>query len=548
MKRAVIYARISKDRDESVSIEAQIAHCTARARQLGAEVVKVFRDEGISGRQARNRAAFLRAKDFCAAASIDYFIVWSTSRFARNILELFQSEAELRAIGTKLECLNADIDDETDTGLINKTINGLMDEMYSRQVARDTLRSQKLSAAAGFWTGGNLPFGYRTVKDGVRSRLVVDDAEADQVREIFRLCQDGLGAQVIAESLNRAGRLRRGKPWGKTTVAYLLNNEIYTGVRTFNKKSKRAGIVKPPAEWVKVDGHPAVISREDFERVQAMLDERVPHHEHGGTPRSNFLFTGIARCGICSEPLQIRTGKGRSGEVYSYYACMAHKKGAPRCMFRAVPAEKFDAWMLGEVMDHVVTPQAMELALADLLAMGDQWAKEREARRAELVATIRQVEERKNQLLDLLELNGRNTPDLENVLRRLRERGDELDGLQRELAQLEEARRPVRRTRIEPETLQELTRELIDNSDTKKKRAFLGAFIERVTLATEGVTIEYRPEALLDAGTGASVRSVKGWLPAHARLRTRTLCLPMPRLGGTWQRRQGGTVGRARPA
>ncbi|WP_290906339.1 recombinase family protein, partial [Aquabacterium sp.] len=154
MKRAVIYARVSKQREESVSIEAQIEQCTARAAQLGATVVRVFLDDGVSGREARNRAAFLKAKAFCEAANVDFFVTWSTSRFARNLMELFQSQAELREIGTRLECLNADVDDETDAGFISKVFNGAMDEMYSRQVARDTLRSQKKAAAEGYYTGG----------------------------------------------------------------------------------------------------------------------------------------------------------------------------------------------------------------------------------------------------------------------------------------------------------------------------------------------------------------------------------------------------------
>jgi hypothetical protein len=50
-------------------------------------------------------------------------------------------------------------------------------------------------------------------------------------------------------------------------------------------------------------------------------------------------------------------------------------------------------------------------------------------------------------------------------------------------------------------------REVITAADTKKKRAFLGAFIERVIVGAEDVVIEYRPDALLSAGSGASVRS-----------------------------------------
>ena len=215
MKSAVIYARVSKQKEESVSLEAQIEQCTLRAQALGASVIKVFTDDGISGREARNRTAFLKAKVYCEAANVDYFITWSTSRFARNVMELFMSEAALKDIGTQLECLNADINDETDSGFINKVFNGAMDEMYSRQVARDTLRSQKQSAAAGYFTGGGLPFGYRTVKDGVRSRLDVDPDEAHIVAKMFNLSLDRLGMQAIALMLNAAGQLRRGRPWEK---------------------------------------------------------------------------------------------------------------------------------------------------------------------------------------------------------------------------------------------------------------------------------------------------------------------------------------------
>lgn len=530
MKRAVIYARVSKSREESVSIDAQIVQCTARAQLLGASVVKVFLDDGISGREARNRAAFLRAKAFCEAANVDYFITWSTSRFARNMLELFRSEAELRDIGTKLECLNADIDDATDAGFINKAINGLMDEMYSRQVARDTLRSQKQTAAAGYFTGGGVPFGYRSVKDGLRSRLEPDPDEGPVLQQIFRLCLAGSGAQAIALALSESGRLRRGKRWGKNGVSYVLKNELYMGVRTFNKTHRRTRQTKPREEWVQVESHAALVSREDFERVQAMLEERTPHQGGGGGSRSAFLFTGIAACAICGERLQIRTGTGRGGAMYSYYACLGHKKGAPRCLFRAVRADLFDDWMLGEVLTHVITPQAMREALQDLAGAGAEWARDREQRRAQIVATMREQEGRREKLFELLEAGGRDTPDLGSVSQRLRERTAELEQLQHDLAQLEALATPALRPRIEPETAVEVMKDVIAAADGQKKRAFLGAFLDRITVTADGVTVEYRPEALLDAGSGTSVRSVKGWLPVCGPLRTKKLTFPMPPL------------------
>jgi DNA invertase Pin-like site-specific DNA recombinase len=347
MKRAVIYARVSKDREESVSIEAQIEHCTARALQLGAAVVKVFQDEGISGREARNRAAFQRAKAFCEAANVEYFITWSTSRFARNMMELFISEAELRGVGTTLECLNADIDDETDTGLVNKAINGLMDELYSRQVARDTLRSQKKSAARASSPAAYVPFGYRRVKDGARSRLEVCPVDGPIAARVFELAGEGLGAQAIALKMNEAGPAARRQALDEE------HRELHAQERDVHRRAHVQQDASPRAQGeaaVRVDpgGQPSGPRRSrnvrkdpghargthTASRARRHAAQHVPLHR--AWPRAEFAAADC-KC----------TGKGRAGTLYSYYACVAHRRGAPRCLLRQVRADLFDDWLLG---------------------------------------------------------------------------------------------------------------------------------------------------------------------------------------------------------
>ena len=80
MKRlfAVIYARVSTSRqaDDGVPVESQIDQCRAKALALGASVLEVFRDDGISGRTSQ-RPAFLAAMDYCELNRVDYFVCWS---------------------------------------------------------------------------------------------------------------------------------------------------------------------------------------------------------------------------------------------------------------------------------------------------------------------------------------------------------------------------------------------------------------------------------------------------------------------------------------
>ena len=490
MKRAVIYARVStvKQADEGISIEAQVEHCTRRAEQLGAEVVSVFRDEGASGRSVKGRSQFQAALAYCAAGGVRYMIVWSTSRFARNALDFLVQQELLKASGTRLECLNAEVDDETDSGFINRSIYGMVDELHSRAIARDTLRSMKKSAAEGWFTGGRVPFGYQAVAVGKRRKLEEHPDDAMVIRRIFELCLQGLGAQAIAIRMNEARMLRHGAPWKKNSVGYIVKNTVYTGLKTFNRTNSKTGIAKPRDEWVQLKAHPPLVSQEDFERAQLMIEERTPH-EHGGTGMANWVFVGKLFCGVCSQAMQIVTGKGRKGTLYSYYGCVAHRKGLTRCLARPMRADHFDDWLMAEIVDKVLTAEVVKNSIQEVMGMAAGFAKERERRRGELVKEIRGVEAKRDKLLDSLE-EGVAGLEMADVAQRLRRRNDELEGLQIELHMLEMAKLPTQhdlRT-IDPEIAIEVLREVVMNGDAKKNEPYWARFWTALQLSARKST------------------------------------------------------------
>ena len=521
MKRAVIYARVSsrKQADEGISMDAQIEQCTARALALGATVVRVFRDDGVSGRSTKGRNGFQAALAYCEAAPVEYFITWSTSRFARNAIDLWVHQDQLKALGTRLECLNADIDDETDAGFINRVFMGAMDQMVSRQIARDTLRSMKKSASEGYFTGGRVPFGYRVEKVGKRGKLVPDEVEGPVVQRAFAMARSGLGGLAIALRLNESGVFRRGQPWRANTVLLMLKNQTYLGIRTFNRMNKRTGRDKQREEWVQIQSHPALIAQEVFDEVSMMMDDRKPAHRQpptnaGGSVNSAFVFAGLLTCGICGGKLQVINGTSRNGTLYSYYACRAHRHGQARCLFRNVRADLFDDWLVGEVLARIVTPDVMAHAVQEITSLGSEYVRERAQQRAALVTQLRELERRRDGLYDLLETHGRDTPDLPDVTRRLRQRNAEISAVQSRLDGLD-AEEPARQqaARIEPELATEVMREVIAAGDAQKKRAVMGAFLESITVSPGKVLIDYRADQLVRAGHPAGVRSAEYWLP-----------------------------------
>ena len=522
MKRAVIYARVSTQRqaDDGVSMESQIEQCRVKARALDAEVVEVFRDDGVSGRSDK-RPGFQAALAYCAAHRVNHFVCWSTSRFGRNLEDALKNTKQLSEWGTRAAYVHQDIDLDTDAGWMLGVMTGMMDEVYSRNVARDTLRSMITASRDGFFVGGRAPFGYRIEKVGKRSKLAVDEDQAVIVRKMYELALiEGLGAQAIALRMNAAGLLRNDKTWGKNSVAMILKNPSYMGERKFNQIRHKTREPKQEGDVVRVASHPAIVSQEDFEKVQAMMKNRVPH-EVGGTPKSCFAFTGLLKCGICSNPLQILNGTGRGAKLYNYYGCMAHKNGAARCCLKNFPAEKFDAWMVDEILDKVLTVNVVAKVVEEIHVNAGRWAQEREMRRKVLVKDLRDAERKSECIFETIETLGKNTPDLPALMERLTVLRERKKSLEHALNDLETREAPDYRTvKVDPALAVETIHSVIRACpDAKQLRALLGTFVQTITVSNSSVVVEYREDALLRSST-PTVHSGVRWLPVKESLRT----------------------------
>lgn len=538
MKQSVIYARVSTQRqaDDGVSMESQIEQCRVKALSLGTEVAHVFRDDGVSGR-TDNRPGFQAALAYCAAHRVSHFICWSTSRFGRNLEDALKNANQLREWGTKAAYVHQDIDLETDAGWMLGVMTGMMDEIYSRNVARDTLRSMITASRDGFFVGGRAPFGYRIERVGKRSKLAVHEDHAAIVRMMYALAlNEGLGAQAVALRMNAAGLKRDGKAWGKNSVAMILKNPSYMGERLFNQTNKRTQERKSADEVVRVASHPEIVSKEDFEKVQAMMKDRTPH-EIGGTPKSCFAFTGLLRCGICSETLQITNGTGRKNVSYSYYSCLGHKKGAPRCCLKNTPAPSFDTWMVDELLAKVLTTSVVEKVVQDIRANGGRWAEEREMRRKALVAELRTAERKRESLYETIEELGKNTPGLAGMMQRLAEHGETIGNVELALRDLELRPAPdYDLVDIDAQTAVEtITGVIRACPDPKQLRMLLSTFVEKITLTNSTAVVEYREDALLRS-PAPTVHSGIRWLPEKGCLRIAKIEIERPKYFQTVRR------------
>lgn len=527
---AILYARVSTtdQADDGLPIDSQVEQDHAKAAALGARVLQVFKDEGISGRTSR-RPAFLEAVEFCARYRVNFFIVWSSSRFARNKIDAANYKKELKRLGTRVVYVSSDVDTTTDEGWFVDGLYELVDEHYSRQIARDTRRSMMKNARDGFFNGGRVPFGYSVVDAGKRKRLEVLPPEARVVQDIFRSYLDGHGTKAIAMGLNREGISRRGAAWDKNVVSLILKNRVYTGHIVFNRTSASRDN-RPTAEWVVTKAHDPIISAEDFD---AVADKMAAHSVKGysGSPHSTRTFTGLMRCGVCGAAMQTETAKGRT-KRYHYYNCRAALKGEG-CGNRRIPCDDFDKWMLDELFERLFTPATLRTLIREVHELTGSWEKDKRERLSALDADLQGVERKMGKIFELFELHGKDTPNLADLTRRLRAHKERRESLEREINALEVQESPA--VQINERDIDEAAaffREVLYDADSKKVRLFLASFIKGITLFSDHVFLEYHPERIVGRKPGEVIAVVHsgrgGWLPDRAPLGTAEVIFLLP--------------------
>ena len=120
----------------------------------------------------------------------------------------------------------------------------------------------------------------------------------------------------------------------------------------------------PREEWEVLEGcHEAIVSPEDWEKVQELIDRRPPIMEGNACPFYN-LFHGIIYCASCGKSMQVRyekvgrTGKNRfTGEERepidkAYYICQTYNRlGKNSCTSHKVEARDLYNLVLKDIQE-----------------------------------------------------------------------------------------------------------------------------------------------------------------------------------------------------
>ena len=287
--RCAIYTRKSTEdglEQEYNSLDAQYDACTAYAlsqRHEGWTVTKDRYDDGGFSGGTLERPGLKQLLSDIEAEKVDIILLYKIDRLTRSLSDFAKIVEILDRKGASFVSITQSFNTTTSMGRL--TLNMLLSfAQFEREVTGERIRDKiYASKRKGIWMGGPVPLGY----DVVERKLVVNEPESEQVRDIMQLYLTAGSVPDLVEILARNGSLtkvqqrkdggtRGGCLFKRGNLYHLLSNRVYRGI-TVHKGEAFEG------------EHEAIVPEELWNQVQAKLAKQG----QGGSSRKVSPRTGV---------------------------------------------------------------------------------------------------------------------------------------------------------------------------------------------------------------------------------------------------------------
>ena len=492
--RVTYYARVSSESDEQLnSLGNQITYYEDLIKHnKNWTFVPGYIDEGLSGISTKKRENFNRMVEDATCDKFDLVITKEISRFARNTLDSIQYTRQLLSAGVGVFFQNDNINTLDEDSELRLSIMS--------SIAQDELR--KLSSRVRFGhqqaikdkvvLGNSRIFGY--TKDS--GRLIIDEEQAEMVRELFTLYATGEYSMKQIEVLfwNKGYRNHKGNRIAHTTMSNMISNPKYKGyyvgnkvkvIDMFSKKQK----FLPPEEWVMFKDEtgeivPAIVSEELWDQANEVLRQRSEDvKSRQGICNHPNLLTGKMFCTHCGAAYYRRDSVDRKGNKNSKWVCSGKiKNGADSCPSFHVYEEELKPLLLEvfkECSDNVDDIIEEYVEMYKSLNQGDDITKQIQ----KLEQTI-SVGEKKKQKLLMFNAMGE-LPD-KDFLAMNKQCTAEIDAARAELADLIQQRDSAADFKKHMDTIRRVLKDAAaDAANGLINKEFVDEFIDKIYATME---------------------------------------------------------------
>lgn len=404
---AVIYARYSSHNQRDVSIDQQVKVINNFADQNGLKVITVYADRAISG-TTDNRPEFQKMIEDAKSGAFQYVIVYSIDRFARDRFDSITYKKILKDHGVRVLSAMENISDDPSGILLESVLEGLA-EYYSRELSQKIRRGLQDNAEKCL-VAASIPFGYMKGPDG---KYAINPDEEPIVREIFDRILHKESYIDIARDLNERGiRTKNKAEWNRSSFKF-LTNERYMGVYIYRDVRVEGGM-------------PAIVDSETFYAVQAEVERRnMPKGQTVNRRRREntlYLLTGKCYCECCKGALVGKSGTGRHGGFYTYYACRNQFQNHT-CDMKQIKKDGLEQFVAGALKMVAMDDEAVNMMVD--LSIEAQQNKKNTSEATLLKNELQTTETAINNIMKAIE-QGIITPDMKDRMTELSDRKERL--------------------------------------------------------------------------------------------------------------------------
>ncbi len=376
--KAGLYARLSEETEanrERATIGTQmdlLRKFVEERDDMG--IAKEYADISCTGTNFE-RPAFEEMMQDMRNGVINCIIVKDLSRLGRNYVETGNYiERVFPFFDVRFIAVTDGYDSDKPGEELLMPLKNMINEMYVKDLSKKMRSAYRAKWDSGEFCAGKVPYGY--LKED--RHLVPDPETRDVVVKIFKMFLAGDSLKAISRTLSgevvnpssykkmkRGGQLSADDmtAWRSATVRHILTSETYVGDYVHNKQ-KRSKVEyvgktkRPEEEWVVIrDTHEPLVSREDFNKVQEMLNKNVEEHRrtHGGNGFNHAQFNLLGKrivCADCGKVMGFRTEKNNhANRTYRCKTYLDTAKGG--CTSHKVSAEDVNRAVFDAIHEHM---------------------------------------------------------------------------------------------------------------------------------------------------------------------------------------------------
>lgn len=313
--RAVLYLRQSVSRDDSISLELQENAGRDYAHRQGYDVAAVEADPGVSGRTWK-RPAVVRVMAMIEAREADVIVLWKWSRLSRSRRDWAIAVDRVEVAGGRIESATEQVDVTTATGRLARGMLAEFAAFESDRIGEVWREVQGKRLADGYTPNGKPRFGY--VWDSDDKIHKPDSTTGPILAALYERYIAGESIYTLARWLNAESvRTTAGLSWSDRSLRRVMDAGFGAGV----------------IRW-RGDEHPgrheALI---DAATWQAYRDARVVRKSvPARVKRSQYVLSGLVKCGRCGGSMVANNPGERSGRAPSWRCATAKERGPLSCV------------------------------------------------------------------------------------------------------------------------------------------------------------------------------------------------------------------------